>query len=166
MLKKPSSLPCGRQLPAEGLDQKTDAIAWERRLTAHLASKGLKNSEQRLKIARAVLGWLGHFRIQDIARKVQEEHAEIGPATVYRAVNLFMEAGLLRETLVGDGGETVFEVAVGGHHDHIVCLDCDHIFEFHDSAIEELQEKLSARLGFTPEKHRHVIYARCSYKSR
>jgi Fur family ferric uptake transcriptional regulator len=164
MTKNAPSLPCGRPLHAEGEENKIDVSALEQKLVDHLASKGLKSSEQRSKIARVVLGWPGHFRIQEIAKKVQSDHAEIGPATVYRAVNLFVEAGLLRETLIRDGGESVYEVTDGGHHDHIVCLDCDRIFEFHDEAIEEQQDKLTARMGFAAEKHRHVIYARCSYK--
>lgn len=160
------TLPCGRKLIPSHDAPPPSPEEWLDRLNAHLVSRGLKSSEQRSKIALAVRDWKGHFRVQDIARRVQAEHAEIGPATVYRAINLFREAGLLKETLVGDSGETVFEVSDGDHHDHIVCLDCDRIFEFHEEAIETLQEKVAHRMGFEPERHRHVVYAHCSYADK
>ena len=160
------TLPCGRKLTPSHGAMPPSPEEWMDRLNAHLSSKGLKSSEQRSKIALAVQAWKGHFRVQDIAKTVQEAHAEIGPATVYRAINLFREAGLLKETLVGESGETVFEVSDGDHHDHIVCLDCDRIFEFHDEGIEALQDKVAMGMGFKPERHRHVVYAHCSYAGK
>jgi Fur family ferric uptake transcriptional regulator len=49
------------------------------------------------------------------------------------------------------------------HHDHIVCMDCRRIFEFHDEGIEARQAQISKEMGFVAEKHTHVIYAKCQY---
>jgi Fur family ferric uptake transcriptional regulator len=158
--------PCGRSIPKPTAEGRTSLDQWKSILASHLAEKGLKNSEQRIKIAEVLLKEPGHFRVQDVAKKVQQTFDEIGPATVYRAINLFRDAGLLKETLVGDGGETVYEVADGEHHDHIICLDCELIFEFHDETMEARQDRAAKEMGFSPERHRHVIYARCDRLSR
>lgn len=135
----------------------------EEKLEAHLSKEGLKHSEQRLKIMRFVLMLPGHFRVQEVARQIQETSPGLGAATVYRNVKTLVDAGILRETLVDEEGQTVYELLDDEHHDHIVCLDCHRIFEFHDEKIEELQGEIAERMKFTEAQHRHVVYARCQY---
>jgi Fur family ferric uptake transcriptional regulator len=159
--------PCGRPLPAPAPAQKKDHAEWKKQLKAHLEANGLKQSDQRTAIAEVVLGgFQGHFSTQDVVRVVQKKHPGIGAATVYRNIKTLVEAGLVTETLLDDQGRTVFELSDGSddHHDHIICADCGAILEFVEPKIEELQEKITQSLSFTPLHHRHVIYARCDYK--
>ena len=99
-------------------------------------------------------------------REVQRAYPGIGAATVYRSIKVLCDAKILRETLVDADGRVVYEVFDEDHHDHIVCLDCGAIFEFHDSLIESRQERVAGELAFAPVRHRHVIYARCEYKKK
>ena len=155
-------LPCGRiQEEHVHSTSPSNREQWRERLSKHLASQGLKHSEQRLKIVELILSEERHFSVQEILKKIQAKYPEIGMATVYRSVKLLVEAEILKETLVGDGREQVYELASADHHDHIVCLDCGSIFEFHSEEIEARQEKLTQKMGFTEVRHRHVVYARC-----
>jgi Fur family ferric uptake transcriptional regulator len=70
---------------------------------------------------------------------------------------------ILKESLMDVQGRVVYERFDEGHHDHIVCLDCGQILEFHDDEIEAQQQKVTKKLRFEEVRHRHVIYARCSY---
>ena len=47
------------------------------------------------------------------------------------------------------------------HHDHIICLDCNRIVEFFEPRIEELQEQIASKNGFTIKGHRLNLYANC-----
>ena len=165
-MKKQKTLPCGRVRELDDLFEKKNKEEWIEKLNLFIKEKGLKNSDQRLSIAKAVLDIETHFSTKEVADLVQKKYSDIGPATVYRAISLFQEAGLLQETLVSDGGETFFEIAgaSSSHHDHIVCSDCGEIFEFHDEGIESLQNKAFDEMKFIPERHRHVIYAKCGYR--
>ena len=107
-----------------------------------------------------------HFTIQDFIKKVSEKYPAIGAATVYRNIPVLVEAGVLKETLTDNSGQKVYELADDEHHDHIVCLDCSHIFEFHDDSIEAAQDRVSLGLRFAPVNHRHVIFAKCQYKKK
>lgn len=131
-------------------------------LTAFFKAKKLKQSEVRERIISVVLKEAGHFRISDIVKKVSKGRKKFGAATVYRTVNMLVEAAVLNQVLTGEDGETIYEVANENHHDHIVCLDCGKIFEFHSDKIEEQQNAIADSLGFRPRSHRHVIYANCS----
>ncbi len=131
-----------------------------------MSAHGLKFSEQRWKIAQLILSTKGHFNIQKIVLDVTKAHPEIGPATVYRNIKVLCDAHILKETLVDPTGRVIYEVFDDAHHDHIVCLDCGEIFEFHDPNIESSQEAVTSALRFEEVSHRHVIYAHCLYKRR
>jgi len=160
----PKLLPCGRPmtLPAASIDDQLER--YKKKLKAYLAGQGLKYSEQRWNIARLILERQGHFSAQDLVREVLLSHPDIGAATVYRNLKLLCEAKILRETLIDSDGRAIYESFDDEHHDHIVCLDCREIFEFHDSEIETQQDQIMRRLSFEPVRHRHVMYAHCSFR--
>lgn len=162
--KRKSELPCGRPLPAKVPSKETDFGRWEEQLRRYLGAQGLKSSSQRWSIVKLILSEKGHFTTQAIVQKVQSESPGIGAATVYRNIKLLLEAGILIETLVDTQGRTFYEIADDDHHDHIVCLDCGYIFEFHDESIESSQVQVTKKLKFTQVRHRHVIYANCQYR--
>lgn len=158
-------LPCGRMAPASergGGERKLDR--WHDQLRAYLEKAKLKYSDQRWKIARQILNSSGHFSAQEIVREVLKAYPGIGAATVYRNIKVLCDAQILRETLVDEGGRVVYESYDDAHHDHIVCLDCGEIFEFHDAKLEALQQKVAEGLQFTQVRHRHVLFAQCDLK--
>jgi Fur family ferric uptake transcriptional regulator len=137
-------------------------------LDAYLKSKNLNQSKQRDLIAEVILAHGGHQTAQEMVRRVQAQHASIGAATVYRTVHVLEEAGLLRKTLTDAAGIVLYEASVqesDDHHDHIVCLDCGAIFEFHEPRIEKAQAEVLARNGFTESRHEHILFAHCSVLS-
>ncbi len=158
---KAIKLPCGKPAPKQdpGTEQRLEQL--HQRLCTYLESQKLKYSEQRWKIAKYVLESRGHYNAQAIVKEVTQKHPEIGPATVYRNLELLCDAKVIRETLVDAKGNAVYEGYDEEHHDHIVCLDCNQIFEFHDKEIEKLQEKVAKKMAFKQVRHRHIIYAKC-----
>jgi Fur family ferric uptake transcriptional regulator len=133
------------------------------RLDAYMVKKGLRSTGQRRTIADAFFGGPSHITIEELLTRARQEDPRIGYATVYRTLKLFTECGLAKEHNFGDG-PTRYELAAEGddhHHDHLICLECRRIIEFHDEAIEALQEKLAARLGFEIASHKHEIYGVC-----
>ncbi len=156
------ALPCGRPAPVSmrtGGERKLDR--WHDQLRAYLEKAKLKYSDQRWKIAKQILTSTGHFSAQEIVKEVVKAYPGIGAATVYRNIKVLCDAQILKETLVDAGGTVVYEPYDEEHHDHIVCLDCGAIFEFHDPKIESQQQKVTEEMGFTEVRHRHVLFARC-----
>ena len=164
--RRPNPLPCGRPSPqARGIKQPSRAENWREKLDLFLLSKGLKQSKQRQKLVEFILSVPGHFGIQELVQQIRKRFPEMGTATVYRNVKTLCEAGILRETLTDANDRVVYELADEGdaHHDHIVCMDCQGIFEFHNEKLEVIQDQTAAKLGFSSVSHRHVVYARCKY---
>jgi Fur family ferric uptake transcriptional regulator len=128
----------------------------------HLKSAGLKTTLPRLKILGLFeSGQDRHMSAEDVYKQLLSTGDDVGLATVYRVLTQFEQAGLLvRHNF--EGGKSVFELNQGKHHDHIVCLQCGHVEEFYDSAIESRQKKIATELGFAVQDHSLYIYADCT----
>ncbi len=138
-----------------------------KKLESFQSHEELNRSEAREKIAQVIFSdHERHFTLPELVKEVQDRFPKIGVATVYRNVPVLVQAGIVRESLSNDSGQAVYEAENEQHHDHIVCLDCDAIFEFHEEEIEDLQEKTAEKMGFVPSRHRHVIYAHCKYRKK
>ena len=88
------------------------------------------------------------------------EGMDIGLATVYRVLTQFEQAGLL-ERHYFESGKAVFELNEGGHHDHLVCMQCGKVEEFFDAEIERRQNQIATERGFAIREHALYIYADC-----
>ena len=127
-----------------------------------LKSTGLKATLPRLKIMQIFqAGAQRHMTAEDVYRVLLNERTDIGLATVYRVLTQFEQAGLLTRSNF-ESGKAVYELNEGSHHDHLVCLDCGKVEEFHDSEIEKRQIAIAQAKGFTLEDHALALYARCT----
>jgi len=130
-----------------------------------LRDVGLKVTTPRVKIL-AILedSALRHMSAEDVYKALLERKEDIGLATVYRVLTQFEAAGLVQRHHF-EGGQAVFELDRGGHHDHIVCMDCGHVEEFYNDSIEKAQHKIAEQFGFTLHEHSLILYGHCSKKN-
>lgn len=159
-----NTTPCGRRLPTTSYSPAEQAKLirdMTSRMESYAITHKLKNSDVRRKILETIIVEASHFTAMELLEKVQQRHTDVSRATLYRTLPIFVECGILEEGPTDTSGQSLYELANGDHHDHIVCLDCRQIFEFHDDFIEKQQEKISASLNFLPTGHRHVIFAKC-----
>jgi Fur family ferric uptake transcriptional regulator len=134
-------------------------------LEAYLRERGLRFTEPRWKVAESILKSGLHLEPKEIVSVVKRRNPGVGEATVYRAIKLLCEAGILEESHQSSSGRTVYEISGDDHHDHILCTDCGEVFEFHDETLERIQEKTARAQGFSLVGHRHVLIGKCSFKS-
>jgi len=100
-----------------------------------------------------------HLSAEDVYRALMESGEDVGLATVYRVLTQFETAGLVvRHNF--EGGHSVFELAKGDHHDHMVCLDSGEVIEFCDDVIERRQRQIANDMGFDLLDHSLVLYVR------
>jgi Fur family ferric uptake transcriptional regulator len=102
-----------------------------------------------------------HMSAEDVYKALLEAGEDVGLATVYRVLTQFETAGLVvRHNF--EGGHSVFEIAKGDHHDHMVCMETGTIVEFYDDEIESLQHKIAAKHGYDIVDHSMVLYVKPS----
>ncbi len=130
-----------------------------------LKSIGLKATLPRLKILELFQSSAQrHMTAEDVYRQLMQQNMDIGLATVYRVLMQFEQADILKRSHF-ESERAVYELNEGEHHDHLVCLDCGRVEEFHDPDIEALQVKVAKKKGFEIADHALSLYARCSKKN-
>jgi Fur family ferric uptake transcriptional regulator len=131
----------------------------------NLKSIGLKATYPRLRILDLFQHTeTRHLTAEDVYRLLISDGMDIGLATVYRVLTQFEQAGLL-ERHYFEAGKAVFELNEGGHHDHLVCLQCGAVEEFFDAEIEKRQERIAHERGFEVKEHALYLYANCLRKN-
>ena len=129
-----------------------------------LKTIGLKATLPRLRILELFeKSMVRHLSAEDVYRILVKDGTDTGLATVYRVLTQFEQAGLLIRHHF-ETGKAVFELNQGGHHDHLVCLQCGRVEEFYDGEIEKRQSEIAARQGFELRGHSLALYADCIKK--
>lgn len=127
----------------------------------YLLSQGLRLTNQRQLIARAFFEEKGHISAEDLYRVVQKKAPAIGFTTVYRTLKLLTAAGIAAGKNFGRASALFEATALSAHHDHLVCTQCGNIIEFVNEHIEQLQQSVAERHGFTMTDHSLEIYGVC-----
>jgi Fur family ferric uptake transcriptional regulator len=130
--------------------------------TNELKKAGLKATLPRLKILEFLENSkVRHMSAEDVYKAMLESGEEVGLATVYRVLTQFEAAGLVVRHHF-EGGQSVFEMEHGKHHDHILCVRCGRVDEFVDETIEERQKKIAKDKGYAMTDHSLYIYGVCA----
>lgn len=125
-----------------------------------LRKVGLKVTQPRMRILEILEQSDGrHLTAEDIYRNLLAQDGDIGLATVYRVLTQFEAAGLVSK-LNFEGGQSIYELERGKHHDHMVCVETGKVIEFVDDQIERLQHEIAERHGYDLEDHSLVLYVR------
>lgn len=132
------------------------------KINEFLASKGLRRTHQRDAIISAAFGTTRHFAAEELLEMAREFEPTVSRATVYRTLPLLVESGLLKEVDLGKDQRVYDPNFIDHpHHNHLICVDCDRIVEFEDERIEQLEDRISQKLGFSPASKMLRIEANC-----
>ena len=136
------------------------------RFESFLRESGLKLTPQRAAIFDVVFKYHGHLDADEIAGRLRQLGKKASRATVYRTLDLLVEAELVKSVRLGTNQHYYEHVHTGEHHDHLVCLECSKVIEFYSEEIESCQLKICEEHEFTPQKFRMAIFGLCSECSK
>jgi Fur family ferric uptake transcriptional regulator len=138
------------------------------KLEEFLATRGLLLTQERAAILEEVYSSHLHFDGDELAARLVNRPGavRVSRATVYRALRLMVEAGLLRRVARPNGRE-VYEHDYGyPQHDHFICRVCGELIEFQNGAISQILDEVAAKNSFRVSGHRLEVYGLCSKCSR
>ena len=128
--------------------------------STELKKAGLKVTHPRMRILEILDRHDGrHVSAEDIYRQLLEHEDDIGLATVYRVLTQFEAAGIVLKHNF-EGGQAVYELDRGKHHDHMVDVESGKVIEFTSEEIERLQHEIAAKHGYVIDDHSLVLYVR------
>jgi Fur family ferric uptake transcriptional regulator len=127
-----------------------------------LRNAGLKVTLPRVKILQILEKQVNerHLTAEKVYKILLSEDEDIGLATVYRVLTQFEAAGLVTRHHF-EGGNSIFELDTGAHHDHILCMRCGQVDEFTDEIIEARQKEVAQKLGYELTDPGLYLYGIC-----
>ncbi|TAM94901.1 MAG: ferric iron uptake transcriptional regulator [Rhodanobacteraceae bacterium] len=124
-----------------------------------LRNAGLKVTHPRIRVLEILENSHDHLTAENIYKLLLEESEDIGLATVYRVLTQFEAAGLVIKHNF-EGGQAVYEMDRGQHHDHMIDVTTGKVIEFVNEDIEKLQREIAAKHGYEIADHSLVLYVR------
>jgi Fur family ferric uptake transcriptional regulator len=132
------------------------------RFEEYLQSRGMRMTQQRRLLLEHVFSRHEHFDadtlIEQMPSSGQEGH--VSRPTVYRTLNEFVDAGLLRKFQLR--GRAVYEHDYGyPQHDHLYCQECHKLIEFLSDELLELRSNVARKHRFRVTGHRLIVTGIC-----
>lgn len=130
----------------------------------YLRSKSKNVTETRKKIVEAVFSMHGHFDASDLWAKLRgaPHNLTISISTIYRTLDLLVDAGLIREVSLGEPHAHWEHVLGREEHGHLICLSCGKVIEFSAREIEENLEEVVERYGFQHWRSNLQVFGLCA----
>ncbi len=133
------------------------------RFERYLQRRGMRNTDQRRILVEFVFSTHDHFDADNLIDRLPRK-GDIGYVsrpTVYRTLNEFVDAGLLRKFELD--GRQVYEHDYGHpEHDHLYCTQCNQLFEFQSEALLNLRNAVAKEHSFNVSGHRLIVTGVCS----
>ncbi|MHB1564911.1 MAG: Fur family transcriptional regulator [Leptospirillum sp.] len=129
-------------------------------MTALLAEKGCRLTEQRNIILKSLLSFPLTFSPMDLEKRLMKTDPALGRATIFRAIDLFLEMGIL-EKIHRESGDDVYLVGSVGHHHHLICRVCGEIRDINFCPFEEGIHEIMRKEGYSEGYHRIEIEGIC-----
>jgi Fur family transcriptional regulator, ferric uptake regulator len=126
-----------------------------------LRPAGSKRSSKREFILNVFLRHEGHLSADDLYDLIHREDQKISRATVYRALQWMVEAGIARKVDFGEGRSRFEHSYRHPRHFHLICQSCNRSSEFLSSDIEALIEEIAAARNFSAGQSVLQIYGQC-----
>lgn len=128
---------------------------------SQLKKAGLKITHPRVKILHILENCeKRHISAEEVYKLLLAANEDVGLATVYRVLTQFETAEIVTRHHF-EGGHSIFELESGVHHDHLVCITCGKVDEFHDEVIEQRQLELAEDKGYILTDHSLYLYGKC-----
>lgn len=124
-----------------------------------LRAKGYRITPQRQLVLDAVTT-LQHGTPDEICAEVQRAAGGVNLSTVYRALELLEQLGMVTHTHLGHGAPT-YHAASGDDHLHLVCRECGEVAETDVALADAFVAQLAAEHGFETDVAHFAIYGRC-----
>ena len=101
-----------------------------------------------------------HLDAKELYQRALARDDSIGPATVYRNLNLFKQLGLVDERRLGKV-RCCYEIKQSMQHQHLVCQRCGKVIEFQNPYFQKLIKAVQQEHGFKITKAELYLEGYC-----
>lgn len=100
------------------------------------------------------------FTADDLLQELRQVEPRLGRATLYRSLEMLVNAGLLDRVDFSDGTHH-YRVCGGTHHHHLTCTCCHRVVEVNICLPSDQFAVISRQTNFEIEGHSIALFGRC-----
>jgi len=146
------------------MDTESNTATLADKIQEAFGENGRRKTQPRQRIAArlAELAASGQdFSVEDLWHDLQQVDGSLGRATVFRAVEMLANMGLLNRIEFADGSHT-YRACGDEHHHHLTCRKCHRVVDVDICIPEDQLAEIGKRTDFAIEGHSLVLFGVCA----
>ena len=129
--------------------------------TEYLENHHQRKTPERFAILDEIYSLKEHFDIEQLYKILLSKNHNVSRATVYNTIDLLLDANLVMKHQFGKSLALYERSYAYKQHDHLICSNCEHVFEFCDPRIQQIQSMVGRMLNFDVRQHSLNLYGSC-----
>lgn len=142
-------------LPEEQMEEVRNVFS------AFLKRRGQRQTPERFAVLKEIYATGDHVDADELYLRLKQKGERVSRATVYNTLELLIECDLVVRHQFGKNQSKYERAYSYWQHDHLICIDCNELFEFCDPRLQSVQEMVAEIYQFEIKHHSLNMYGRC-----
>ena len=126
-----------------------------------LKRRNQRQTPERFAVLEEAYASDDHFDADELFLRLRQKESRVSRATVYNTLDLLQECDLVIRHQFGKNQSKYERAYSYRQHDHLICVDCNELFEFCDPRLHSIQEMVAEIFQFEIKSHSLNLYGEC-----
>ena len=142
-------------LPPQQMDEVREAFS------GFLKQRKQRQTPERFAVLEEAYATDDHYDADELYLRLKKKGVQVSRATVYNTLELLLECELVIRHQFGKNQAKYERAFSYRQHDHLICMDCNELFEFCDPRLQSIQEMVADIFQFDIKHHSLNLYGHC-----